>query len=94
VNGIKNLDYGSFHPPLFTGTVNIKVKFCDSSNNYLIQASDILANRIHSSFNYNLLRPPATPKTPYRQTPLSLTVNLFRCYSFATGRNTLFTGCN
>ncbi len=54
VNGIKNLDYGSFHPPLFTGIVNIKVKFCDSSNNYLIQASDILANRIHSSFNYDL----------------------------------------
>lgn len=55
VNGIKNLDYGSFHPPLFTvSDVKIKVKFCDSSNNYLIQASDILANRIHSSFNYNL----------------------------------------
>lgn len=24
VNGIKNLDYGSFHPPLFTGAVIIK----------------------------------------------------------------------
>ena len=53
VNGIKNLDYGSFHPPLFTGEVVIKVKFCDSSNNYLIQASDILANRMHTSFNYD-----------------------------------------
>lgn len=52
VNGIRNLDYGSFHPPLFTGEVAIKVKFCDSSGNYLIQASDILANRMHTSFNY------------------------------------------
>ena len=54
VNGIRNLDYGAFHPPLFTNTVSIKVKFCDSSGNYLIQAADILANRMHTSFNYNL----------------------------------------
>lgn len=54
VNGIQNLDYGAFHPPLFSGEVTIKVKFCDSSGNYLIQAADILANRIHTSFNYNL----------------------------------------
>lgn len=53
VNGIHNLDYGSFHPPLFTGDIKIKVKFCDSSGNYLIQASDILANRMFTSFNYN-----------------------------------------
>lgn len=54
VNGIHNLDYGSYHPPLFTGNIKIKVKFCDSSCNYLIQASDILANRMHTSFNYDL----------------------------------------
>ncbi len=54
VNGIHNLDYGSFHPPLFTGQVDIKVKFCDSAGNYLIQASDILANRMYTSFNFSL----------------------------------------
>jgi len=54
VNGIRNLDYSAFHPPLFTGEIGIKVKFCDSKGNYLIQAADILANRMHTSFNYNL----------------------------------------
>lgn len=54
VNGIRNLDYGSFHPPLFSGEVVIRVQFCDSSSNYLVQASDILANRMHTSFNYSL----------------------------------------
>ncbi|MCD8561837.1 DUF3800 domain-containing protein [Candidatus Saccharibacteria bacterium] len=50
VNGIRNLDYGSFHPPLFS-SMTIKVKFCDSSGNYLIQASDLLANRMNTSYN-------------------------------------------
>ena len=54
VNGIQNFNYGSFHPALFSGNIAIKVKFCDSSKNYLIQASDILANRMFTSFNYNL----------------------------------------
>lgn len=54
VNGIHNLDYGSFYPPLFSANVTIKVKFCDSSKNYLIQASDMLANRMNTSFNYNI----------------------------------------
>lgn len=53
VNGIHNLDYGAFYPPLFTSQVAIKIKFCDSKGNYLIQAADILANRMHTSFNYN-----------------------------------------
>lgn len=52
VNGIVNLDYGSFHRPLFE-QMDIKVKFCDSSANYLIQASDLLANRMNHSFNKN-----------------------------------------
>ncbi|HVX01186.1 MAG TPA: DUF3800 domain-containing protein [Candidatus Babeliaceae bacterium] len=54
VNGIHNLDYGTFYPPLFTGGATITVQFCDSSSNYLIQASDCLANRMYTSFNYSL----------------------------------------
>jgi hypothetical protein len=53
VNGIRNLDYGSFHPPLFTNDMTITVQYCDSSANYLIQASDLLANRLNRSFNHN-----------------------------------------
>lgn len=45
-DGIYNYDYGVMHPPLFLGKVDVKVSFSDSSNNYLIQASDILANKI------------------------------------------------
>lgn len=48
--GISNYDYGTFHKPLFTGNVEINVEFCDSKSNYLIQASDILANRIWCSY--------------------------------------------
>ncbi len=53
-NGIRNFNYGTFHPPLFQNqNVSIRVKFCDSSGNYLIQAADILANRLFTSFNYS-----------------------------------------
>ena len=51
INGIRNLDYGTFHPPLFTNQLKICVEFCDSSANYLVQASDMLANRINKSYN-------------------------------------------
>lgn len=51
LNGIRNLDYGTFHPPLFTDQLKIGVEFCDSSANYLVQASDMLANRINKSYN-------------------------------------------
>jgi hypothetical protein len=62
VNGIHNLDYGVFHPPLFTNGATISVQFCDSSNNYLIQASDFLANRMYTSFNYSLPKLRQLPK--------------------------------
>lgn len=62
INGIHNLDYGVFHPPLFTNCTTISVQFCDSSNNYLIQASDFLANRMYTSFNYSLPRLRQLPK--------------------------------
>lgn len=48
--GIINYDYSKFHEPVFMGNVIVNVNFCDSSSNYLIQASDILANRIWTSF--------------------------------------------
>ncbi len=48
--GIVNFDYGKFHEPLFTGKVKVNVSYCNSANNYLIQASDILANRLWTSF--------------------------------------------
>lgn len=51
-NGVHNYDYNRFFPPIFLGKVTVCVQYCDSSCNYLIQAADILANRIYSSKNY------------------------------------------
>ncbi|MDR2006666.1 MAG: DUF3800 domain-containing protein [Acidaminococcales bacterium] len=45
-HGIINYNYGSVHPPVFRCKLNIDVHYCDSKSNYLIQASDILANKI------------------------------------------------
>ena len=55
-HGIHNFNYGMFHAPLFKTTVTVQISFCDSAHNYLIQASDILANRIFTAYNYNLPR--------------------------------------
>ena len=49
-HGIMNFDYGTFHKPVFNAKVSINVRYCESKNNYMIQASDILANRIWTSF--------------------------------------------
>lgn len=48
--GIFNFDYGTFHTPVFHADVQVHVQYCDSSKHYLIQASDILANRIWTSY--------------------------------------------
>lgn len=48
--GIVNYDYGKIHKPIFYGDVEVKVKYCESKHDYLIQASDILANRIFTSY--------------------------------------------
>lgn len=53
VNGIYNFDYNTFHQPILLGGAKIKVKFLDSKDDYLIQASDILANRFRASFVLN-----------------------------------------
>ena len=49
-HGVNNFDYGTFHPPVFHSNVDVAIRYCDSSKYYLIQASDILANRIWNSF--------------------------------------------
>ncbi len=49
-HGIFNFDYGITHPPLFDSNVKVNIQYCDSSHNYMIQASDILANRIWTSY--------------------------------------------
>ena len=48
--GIANFDYGIRHPHLFDSEVTVSIQYCDSSTNYMIQASDILANRIWTSY--------------------------------------------
>lgn len=53
VNGIINFDYQTFHTPILSDGARVKIKFLDSENDYLIQASDILANRFRSSFVHN-----------------------------------------
>lgn len=47
--GIRNFDYGITHQPILYGNFNIDVFFRDSKRDYLIQASDILANSIWCS---------------------------------------------
>lgn len=49
-HGITNWDYGSIHSNVFNKDVSVELRYCESKNNYLIQASDILANRIWSSY--------------------------------------------
>lgn len=53
-HGIHNFDYGMFHPPLFKAPVTVSISFCDSAHHYLIQASDILANRVFTSYSFGL----------------------------------------
>ena len=51
--GIKNYNYETFYPPLFQNQVSVNVEYCESKKNYMIQACDILANRIFASYKYN-----------------------------------------
>lgn len=48
--GIKNFDYGVVHKNVFNSKVKVDIYYCDSSHNYMVQASDILANRIWHSY--------------------------------------------
>lgn len=51
--GIVNFNYGIRHDNVINGEVRVSIQYCDSEKNYLIQASDILANRIWSSYRFN-----------------------------------------
>lgn len=51
--GISNFNYGTFYKPILHGKLFVDVTYCDSSKDYLIQASDILANRIWDSYYLN-----------------------------------------
>lgn len=63
IHGIRNFDYGMFYPPILFADFKINIKFCDSSRDYLVQASDILANRLWCGRNFN--RPKLYTNIPY-----------------------------
>lgn len=48
--GITNFNYGTFYPPILEGEFVVHTKSCVSENDYLIQAADILANRVWNSY--------------------------------------------
>lgn len=55
--GIYNFSYGKFFEAILTGDFKVSTKSCVSENDYLIQAADILANRVWNSYvinDYNL----------------------------------------
>ena len=52
-HGILNYNYGTLIKPILFSNVIVNVNYCDSKHNYLIQASDILANRIFTSYRDN-----------------------------------------
>ena len=49
-HGIMNFDYDILHQNVFDGEVEVHIQYCESKNNYMIQASDILANRVWTSY--------------------------------------------
>lgn len=53
VSGVSNFDYGKTFEPILYGELDIQIQFCDSAFNYLVQASDILANRVYTSLVIN-----------------------------------------
>lgn len=54
-HGITNFNYGIVHPPILEGEFVVHTKSCVSENDYLIQAADILANRIWNSYEKQLI---------------------------------------
>lgn len=60
--GIHNFNYGTFYPPILTGDFNVLTRSCVSENDYLIQAADILANRIWNSYVQNNVSLRTIPK--------------------------------
>lgn len=52
-HGIQNFNYGIFFEPILSGNFLVVTKACVSASDYLIQASDILANRTWRSHKSN-----------------------------------------
>lgn len=44
--GVSNFDYGTFFPPILSSSLDVNIYYRSSHSNFLIQASDILANRV------------------------------------------------
>lgn len=54
IHGIRNFNYGVFHPPILFADFKMQIQFCDSAHDYLVQASDILANRLWTGYNFDI----------------------------------------
>lgn len=46
--GIPNHDYSVFYEPIIHGGLDVVLRYCQSENEYLIQAADILANTVYN----------------------------------------------
>ena len=53
--GIYNFNYGKFYSPILNADFFVYTRSCVSENDYLIQAADILANRVWNSYVHNRL---------------------------------------
>lgn len=51
--GFKYYNYSKHDEPVWKGDFQINLKYCVSECNYLIQAADIMANRIYNSYARN-----------------------------------------
>lgn len=67
--GITNFNYGTFYPPILDGKFIVHTKSCVSENDYLIQAADILANRIWSSYEKQLIELRRIPNHTFLDLP-------------------------
>lgn len=52
-NGTLNFKHGIFIEPVFASEIEVIVKYKDSKYDFLIQSSDILANRIWASYEHD-----------------------------------------
>lgn len=53
--GIYNFNYEKFYSPILNADFSVYTRSCVSENDYLIQAADILANRVWNSYVHNRL---------------------------------------
>ncbi|MCM0627478.1 DUF3800 domain-containing protein [Lysinibacillus sp. OL1_EC] len=53
IHGVHNFDYSVFHKPILYGNLMIDVSYKTSISDYLIQASDIIANTIWHSHTHS-----------------------------------------